>query len=233
LIQLHEEFFQTDKDITNELKSIFLEELNPVAKISQESVPVPEGLDLDKWINEEENFQKEKDEDFGYQNNEEETELSTNKHKILGTKDDFNLSKTKYNKEIPTKNLKDLLGKETPAKIKIKKKEKIEDEKVEIKKDEEMPENAIIKKNIEINNDKKTKLDKKSKNLGNVDLTGIENEEIFTVKEYKKQTKEDIIKKEKIKEREDLKIDKKLKKKIPKKRLCIDQNIKVVNLFLN
>jgi len=67
----------------------------------------------------------------------------------------------------------------------------------------------LLKKNIEKNNDKKTKLDKKSKNLGTVDLTGIENEEIFTVKEYKKQTKEDIIKKkEKIKEKEDIKIEK-------------------------
>jgi len=105
LIQLHEEFFQTEKDISNELKAIFLEELNPVAKISQESVPIPEGLDLDKWINSEENFQKEKEEEFNFQPNEYEQEQN-NKPKIMGNKDDFILSKQKYNKEVQIKKCK-------------------------------------------------------------------------------------------------------------------------------
>ena len=35
-----------------ELRSLFEGELNPVAPKAQKKVPVPEGLDLDEWINE-------------------------------------------------------------------------------------------------------------------------------------------------------------------------------------
>uniref|UniRef100_A0A8C4QNC0 AP-3 complex subunit delta-1 n=1 Tax=Eptatretus burgeri TaxID=7764 RepID=A0A8C4QNC0_EPTBU len=41
-----------EPDIVNEVQSLFLGELNPVAPKAQRKVPIPEGLDLDAWINE-------------------------------------------------------------------------------------------------------------------------------------------------------------------------------------
>lgn len=38
--------------IGKEIASLFDEPLNPVAPKAQKKVPVPEGLDLDEWINE-------------------------------------------------------------------------------------------------------------------------------------------------------------------------------------
>lgn len=46
---------QMDKDggkVAEDLKILFAGELNPVAPKAQKKVPVPEGLDLDAWINE-------------------------------------------------------------------------------------------------------------------------------------------------------------------------------------
>ena len=42
----------TVKDLVGELNMLFSGDLNPVAPKAQKKVPVPEGLDLDKWINE-------------------------------------------------------------------------------------------------------------------------------------------------------------------------------------
>uniref|UniRef100_UPI00358E5B4D AP-3 complex subunit delta-1 isoform X2 n=1 Tax=Myxine glutinosa TaxID=7769 RepID=UPI00358E5B4D len=41
-----------EPSIVNEVHSLFLGELNPVAPKAQRKVPIPEGLDLDAWINE-------------------------------------------------------------------------------------------------------------------------------------------------------------------------------------
>jgi AP-3 complex subunit delta-1 len=40
------------ENLSNELSTFFDGELNPVAPKAQKKVPVPEGLDLDAWINE-------------------------------------------------------------------------------------------------------------------------------------------------------------------------------------
>ena len=44
---------QRDKgeNVTEELAACFAGELNPVAAKAQKKVPIPEGLDLDAWIN--------------------------------------------------------------------------------------------------------------------------------------------------------------------------------------
>jgi len=38
--------------VADEVENLYAGELNPVAPKAQKKVPVPEGLDLDKWINE-------------------------------------------------------------------------------------------------------------------------------------------------------------------------------------
>ncbi|XP_033636373.1 AP-3 complex subunit delta-1-like isoform X3 [Asterias rubens] len=43
---------EKDIDVAEEVAALFAGELNPVAPKAQKKVPVPEGLDLDKWINE-------------------------------------------------------------------------------------------------------------------------------------------------------------------------------------
>lgn len=47
-----EQVLVTVKDLVAEINSLFGGDLNPVAPKAQRKVPVPEGLDLDKWINE-------------------------------------------------------------------------------------------------------------------------------------------------------------------------------------
>jgi hypothetical protein len=229
LIQLHEELYENGQDMGSQLQAIFEEELNPVAKISQSSVPLPEGLDLDKWINGEENFQHDKDEEF-------ETQVEENPIVTKTTNKKMYILKDKQNDKIEVKDLKEVMGKEKIIKIKLakSKKEEMKDEKVEILKDEIMPENAVIKNEDKNKNDtNKTKTTQKAKQLGNIELTGLESEEIYKVKEYKKTTKEDLKKEEKKKEKElNLNGEKKPKKKILKKRLCIDDKIKVVSLTL-
>lgn len=42
----------TSNSIAAELLQLFSGDLNPVAPKAQKKVPIPEGLDLDKWINE-------------------------------------------------------------------------------------------------------------------------------------------------------------------------------------
>ncbi|XP_071954379.1 AP-3 complex subunit delta-1-like isoform X2 [Antedon mediterranea] len=43
---------EKEVSVGDELAALFVDELNPVAPKAQKKVPVPEGLDLDKWINE-------------------------------------------------------------------------------------------------------------------------------------------------------------------------------------
>lgn len=57
--------------VLTELFSLFFSyELNPVAPKAQKKVPIPEGLDLDKWINEplpeSESSESEEEESYGY-----------------------------------------------------------------------------------------------------------------------------------------------------------------------
>lgn len=47
-----EQILNTVRDLVGELESLFSGDLNPVAVKAQKKVPVPDGLDLDKWINE-------------------------------------------------------------------------------------------------------------------------------------------------------------------------------------
>jgi len=50
LLSLMDDLRTSSRSIS--LVSLFDEELNPVASKAQRKVPVPEGLDLDEWINE-------------------------------------------------------------------------------------------------------------------------------------------------------------------------------------
>jgi len=52
VLTLYVDLQTTGDSIGSELASVFEEPLNPVSSKSQKKVPVPEGLDLDKWINE-------------------------------------------------------------------------------------------------------------------------------------------------------------------------------------
>ena len=49
------------ESVKAELETFFAGELNPVAPKAQKKVPVPEGLDLDAWINEPEQEEEEED----------------------------------------------------------------------------------------------------------------------------------------------------------------------------
>lgn len=69
-----EQILATVKDLVAEINNLFAGDLNPVAPKAQRKVPVPEGLDLDRWINEP--VAEESDEDaessgseYGGQNN--------------------------------------------------------------------------------------------------------------------------------------------------------------------
>jgi len=57
ILQLHEEFLESGVDIGSQISSLFDEELNPVAPGSQKKVPIPEGLDLEEWINDKKEFE--------------------------------------------------------------------------------------------------------------------------------------------------------------------------------
>ncbi|KAJ5070620.1 ap-3 complex subunit delta-1 [Anaeramoeba ignava] len=52
VIKLIQKIRKEEADIASEFKKIFTEELNPVAPRAQRKVPIPQGLDLDAWINE-------------------------------------------------------------------------------------------------------------------------------------------------------------------------------------
>ncbi|KAL9649456.1 hypothetical protein ABK040_000695 [Willaertia magna] len=50
LIEIHESLEDENENIGPEIESIFIDELKPVVIGSQEQVPIPDGLDLDRWI---------------------------------------------------------------------------------------------------------------------------------------------------------------------------------------
>uniref|UniRef100_A0A3Q2NV63 AP-3 complex subunit delta-1 n=1 Tax=Fundulus heteroclitus TaxID=8078 RepID=A0A3Q2NV63_FUNHE len=52
LVKYIQKLQQKDVDVAEEVSALFAGELNPVAPKAQKKVPVPEGLDLDAWINE-------------------------------------------------------------------------------------------------------------------------------------------------------------------------------------
>uniref|UniRef100_A0A674N4H7 AP-3 complex subunit delta-1 n=1 Tax=Takifugu rubripes TaxID=31033 RepID=A0A674N4H7_TAKRU len=52
LVKYIQKLQQKDVEIAEEVSALFAGELNPVAPKAQKKVPVPEGLDLDAWINE-------------------------------------------------------------------------------------------------------------------------------------------------------------------------------------
>uniref|UniRef100_A0A673A153 AP-3 complex subunit delta domain-containing protein n=1 Tax=Sphaeramia orbicularis TaxID=375764 RepID=A0A673A153_9TELE len=52
LVKYIQKLQQKDVEIAEEVNALFAGELNPVAPKAQKKVPVPEGLDLDAWINE-------------------------------------------------------------------------------------------------------------------------------------------------------------------------------------
>ncbi|XP_053701715.1 AP-3 complex subunit delta-1 isoform X5 [Synchiropus splendidus] len=52
LVKYIQKLQQKDVEVAEEVTALFAGELNPVAPKAQKKVPVPEGLDLDAWINE-------------------------------------------------------------------------------------------------------------------------------------------------------------------------------------
>ncbi|XP_072295283.1 AP-3 complex subunit delta-1 isoform X2 [Eucyclogobius newberryi] len=52
LVKYIQKLQQKDVEVSEEVSALFAGELNPVAPKAQKKVPVPEGLDLDAWINE-------------------------------------------------------------------------------------------------------------------------------------------------------------------------------------
>uniref|UniRef100_A0A3Q2WIR0 AP-3 complex subunit delta-1 n=1 Tax=Haplochromis burtoni TaxID=8153 RepID=A0A3Q2WIR0_HAPBU len=52
LVKYIQKLQQKDVEVAEEVSALFAGELNPVAPKAQKKVPVPEGLDLDAWINE-------------------------------------------------------------------------------------------------------------------------------------------------------------------------------------
>lgn len=52
LVKYVQKLIEKDAKVGDEVSSLFAGDLNPVAPKAQRKVPVPEGLDLDKWINE-------------------------------------------------------------------------------------------------------------------------------------------------------------------------------------
>uniref|UniRef100_A0A3Q1FML3 Adaptor related protein complex 3 subunit delta 1 n=1 Tax=Acanthochromis polyacanthus TaxID=80966 RepID=A0A3Q1FML3_9TELE len=52
LVKYIQKLQQKDVEVAEEVNALFAGELNPVAPKAQKKVPVPEGLDLDAWINE-------------------------------------------------------------------------------------------------------------------------------------------------------------------------------------
>ncbi|XP_024910067.1 AP-3 complex subunit delta-1 isoform X4 [Cynoglossus semilaevis] len=52
LVKYIQKLQQKDVEVAEEVSALFAGELNPVAPKAQKKVPVPEGLDLDTWINE-------------------------------------------------------------------------------------------------------------------------------------------------------------------------------------
>ncbi|XP_046905403.1 AP-3 complex subunit delta-1 isoform X2 [Hypomesus transpacificus] len=52
LVKYIQKLQQKDVEVSEEVTALFAGELNPVAPKAQKKVPVPEGLDLDAWINE-------------------------------------------------------------------------------------------------------------------------------------------------------------------------------------
>lgn len=52
LVKYIQKLQQKDVEVSEEVSALFAGELNPVAPKAQKKVPVPEGLDLDSWINE-------------------------------------------------------------------------------------------------------------------------------------------------------------------------------------
>ncbi|XP_075250046.1 AP-3 complex subunit delta-1-like isoform X2 [Convolutriloba macropyga] len=51
ILRYIERYIDKDEEIVEDFRLLFAEDLNPVAPRAQRKVPVPEGLDLDEWIN--------------------------------------------------------------------------------------------------------------------------------------------------------------------------------------
>jgi len=118
ILQLHEEFLESGLDIAPQISALFEEELNPVAPGSQKKVPLPEGLDLEEWINDKKEFEVEADKEFqvfeeygsgdfdnsaGGQRGGKKGADATRKQFYLGDS-----KKAKLDPKIPVKNLSDL-----------------------------------------------------------------------------------------------------------------------------
>eukprot|EP01080_Neovahlkampfia_damariscottae_P011638 gene11638-4879_t len=216
ILQLHEEFLENGIDIGSQIKSLFSEELNPVAPGSQKKVPVPEGLDLDSWINNENEFDDSDVEDEGstwdekpgkhgksYQDPSSYSEAA--KVFKLGKKK----KTSKMDPTIPTHDVSELIGSTKKKKKKPKKGEKVEKEKKKKVKQEFVEEIVEISQGYDKpegytspTEDVKGFYDDQ---LASVDLTKPTDVVLPTTKEYQKVTSEEILKKERQTKKEHVK----------------------------
>lgn len=60
---IHKHLLKEDASLATEMAALFAGELNPVAPKAQKKVQIPEGLDLDAWINEPLSSESEEEED--------------------------------------------------------------------------------------------------------------------------------------------------------------------------
>jgi len=202
VLQLHEELLDSGIDIGHELAALFEEDLNPVAKGANRKVPIPEGLDLDNWINEPFGPDEDDRESQGSFTGDEQFYQDTY-HGQMGPlyneeQSKFIIREKKRNKNdpnIPIHDVNELLG--TQKKKKGKKKKRVKKEKkepriqepVEILTVEEVPEGA------KLDDDVKDDVDSLTKTLGSINLTDIHETEIAslpTIKAYTQKTAEDI-----------------------------------------
>jgi AP-3 complex subunit delta len=205
LLQIHEEFLENGIDIGAQIKSLFSEELNPVAPGSQKKVQLPEGLDLDVWINNSSEFDdsdvEEEHEEKSSKQSKQEISTYSEAAKVfkLGAKK----KTSKMDPTIPTHDINEIIsvskkkvkkGEKGEKKVKGEKKKKPKqefvDEKVEISQGFDKPEGYV-----------EPIQEKKSKNykdqLASIDLTIPSEVVLPTTKEYKKITSEEILAQEK------------------------------------
>ncbi|KAK0132066.1 AP-3 complex subunit delta-1 [Merluccius polli] len=87
LVKYIQKLQQKDVEVAEEVNALFAGELNPVAPKAQKKVPVPEGLDLDAWINEPPSESESEDEKPKAMFTKEETKHSRPRHTEVDEKE--------------------------------------------------------------------------------------------------------------------------------------------------
>jgi AP-3 complex subunit delta len=201
LLQIHEEFLENGIDIGAQIKSLFSEELNPVAPGSQKKVQLPEGLDLDAWINNPSEFDDSDVEEEHEEKSSKQTkqEISTYSEAAKVFKLGSKKKTSKMDPSIPTHDINELIS--VPKKKVKKGEKKVKGEKKKKPKQEFVEEKVEISQGFDKPEGYVEPVKEKSKNykdqLASIDLTIPSEVVLPTAKEYKKVTSEEILAQEK------------------------------------